>query len=125
MTTTLTVRSVILYTRILLCLQAVFIAVIAWYILLTIEPGAPRQANTIGALIASVLAAIGVATAVLMKRGRRAAAVAAFAIETLWDVVSFVNAALPAGPPRSEYLLGGVLSLIALVGLLLSPVRSY
>jgi hypothetical protein len=125
MIATLTVRSVVLFTQILLCLQAMFIAFTAWYILLTIEPGAPRGPNAIAAVIASVIAVISFVTAILMKRGRKWAAVTALAIEVLWAVASFISAALPPGPPRWEYFLGGVLSLMAIVGLMLKPVRSY
>lgn len=125
MITSLTVRLVIIYIRISLSVQAVFITFIAWAILLTIPPGESRGPNIVAALAVSVLAAIGVAAAALMNRRRRSAAVAAFAIETVWAATSFWSAALPSGPPDGEYYLTGVLSLIALVGLLLTPVRSY
>jgi hypothetical protein len=125
MATTLTVRSVILFTQALLCIQAVFIAAIAWAALATLEPGVSRAPNTTAALLASALAAASVATAMLMKQGRKWAAVSAIAIEGLWTVAALVYAALPEGPPRSQYLLGFAFSLTALIGLLLKPVRSY
>jgi hypothetical protein len=125
MATTLTVRSVILYTQALLCIQAVFIAAIAWAALATLEPGVSRAPNTTAALLASALAAASVVTAMLMKQGRKWAAVSAIAIEGLWTVTALVYAALPSGPPRWQYLLGFALSLTVLIGLLLKPVRSY
>jgi hypothetical protein len=123
--TTLTVRSVILFTQALLCIQAVFIAAFAWTALATLEPGVSRAPNTTAALLASALAAASVVTAMLMKQGRTWAAVSAIAIEGLWTVTALVVAALPEGPPRWQYLLGFALSLTALIGLLLKPVRSY
>ncbi len=85
----------------------------------------PPAPSTIAALVASALAAAGVVTAVLMKQGRKWAAVSAIVIEGLWTVAALMSAALPPGPPRWEYLLGAAFSLTALTGLLLRPVRSY
>jgi hypothetical protein len=121
----LIVRSVILFTRALLCIQAVFIATIAWAALLGLQPGDPRTPNIIAAMVASAVAAFGIAVAILMKRGRRWAAVSAFAAECAWTALALGSAALPPGPSRWQYLLGAALSLTAVTGLSLKPVRSY
>lgn len=125
MRTSLTVRSVILFTRVLLCVQGVLIATLAWAALLTLQPGSPREPNLNEALVASVVAVASLITAILMKQRRKWAAISAFAIEGLWTVVALWSAALPAGPPHLQYFLGAALSLAALVGLLLKPVRAY
>ena len=116
---------VIVFTRALLCIQGVFIATIAWAALATLQPGAPRGANTVAALLGTAVAVAGVLTAVLMRQRQKWAAVSAIAIEGLWTVVAVWSVALPSGPSRWGYLLGAALPLIALIGLSLKPVRSY
>ena len=119
------VQSVVAFTRLLLCVQGVFIAVIAWAGLLGLEPGAPRTPNEIDAVIGSVIALGSFAIAWRIGRGRRWAAATALAIEGLWAVVALVSAALPPGPSRWDYIFGFLIAVTAITGLLVRPVRLY
>lgn len=89
------VQSVVAFTRLLLCVQGVFIALgsfaIAWR----------------------------------MGRGRRSPAASALAIEGLWAAVALVSAALPPGPSRRGYIFGFLIAVTAITGLLVRPVRLY
>ena len=123
MATTLVVRSVVCFTRALLCIQGVFIGTLGWAAWAAVPPGESRTPNTIAALLASVVAVSSFATAVHMRQGRKWAAISAVAIEALWAVASLWDAMLPAGPPRWQYILGFALALAALTGLALKPVR--
>lgn len=65
------VQSVVAFTRLLLCVQGVFIAVIAWAGLFDVGPGGPpRTPNEIYALIGSVIALGSFAVAWRIGRGR-------------------------------------------------------
>jgi uncharacterized membrane protein YccC len=119
------VQSVLGFTRLLLCIQGVFIATITWALLLGLQPGDPRTPNMIGALVGSAIALGSFAIAWRIGRGRRWAAASALAIEGLWAAVAFVSAALPPGPSRWDYIFGFLVALAAITGLLVRPVRLY
>lgn len=125
MAATLTVRSVILFVRVLLFVQAAFIATIGWAALATLAPGYPAGSSLITALIASAVAAVSAVTALHLKQARTRAAVSAIVIECLWTALAIWIAEIPAGPTRWPYFLSAALSLIAITGLLLAPVRSH
>ena len=119
------VQSVLGLTRLLLLIQGTFIAMIAWAALLGSQPDSPRTGNEIYALIGSAVALGSFAIAWRIGRGRRWAAASALAIEGLWAAVALVSAALPPGPPRSDYIVGFLVALTAITGLLVRPVRLY
>jgi hypothetical protein len=119
------------YVRVLLSLQGLFLGFWAW----TLWPGrAPHGLFWPWAGLALVFGFLGLAeivTAVMLRRGRRRAAVAAIIIEALW-------AAVPAAlsyktlkdwpfnwPLLQELAAGAALFLAAAAGLLLRPVRTY
>jgi uncharacterized membrane protein YccC len=120
------VQSVLGLTRLLLLVQGLFIATIAWTGLLDPGPGGPpRTPDVIEALIGSLIALGSFAIAWRMGRGRRWAAAFALAIEGLWAAVALVSAALPPGPSRWDYIFGFLVAMTAITGLLVRPVRLY
>jgi hypothetical protein len=136
----------LVYVRVLLCLQGLGLLFVAWAIIPDRGHGLPGRGSG-GILwplvaLALILTLVGLAiilTAVLLRRGRRRAAMAAIAIESLWAVAAaaIVLDTLREAVDAFEY--GGhpdealpwwlyaaaMLSLVAIVGLLLRPVRAY
>ena len=136
----------LVYVRVLLCLQGLgllFVAVafvsVRGHGLGGQESGANLWPFVAFALILALLGLAVILTAVLLRRGRRRAAMAAIAIESLWAVAAaaIVLDTLREAVDAFEY--GGhpdealpwwlyaaaMLSLVAIVGLLLRPVRAY
>jgi drug/metabolite transporter (DMT)-like permease len=136
----------LVYVRVLLCLQGLGLLFLAWAIIPDRGHGLPGRGS--GAIIwplvalALILTLLGLAiilTAVLLRRGRPRAAMAAIAIEALWavavaaivlDAVRETVDAFEYGGHPDEALpwwlfAGGALFLVATVGLLLRPVRAY
>ena len=136
----------LVYVRVLLCLQGLGLLFLAWAIIPDRGHGLPGRGS--GAIIwplvalALILTLLGLAiilTAVLLRRGRRRAAMAAIAIEALWavavaaivlDAVRETVDAFEYGGHPDEGLpwwlyAAGALFLVATVGLLLRPVRAY
>jgi hypothetical protein len=136
----------LVYVRVLLCLQGLGLLFVAWAIIPDRGTGLPGRGS--GGIVwplvtlALILTLVGLAfilTAVLLRRGRRRAAMAAIAIESLWVVAAaaIVLDTLREAVDAFEY--GGhpdevlpwwlyaaaMLSLVAIVGLLLRPVRGY
>jgi len=130
----------LVYVRVLLCLQGVFLLFLAGVTIF----GGGGLSSTRGSLIAlMVIAALfGVAaivTAVRLGQGRRRAAMAAIAIESLWAVAAAaivldtlreaVDAFEYGGHPDEAlpwwFYTAALLFLGAIVGLLLRPVRAY
>jgi hypothetical protein len=136
----------LVYVRVLLCLQGLGLLFLAWGIIPDRGHGLPGRGS--GAILwplvslALILTILGLAvilTAVLLRRGRPRAAMAAIAIESLWAVTAaaIVLDTLREAVDAFEY--GGhpdealpwwlyaaaMLFLIAIVGLLLRPVRAY
>ena len=119
------------YVRVLLCLQGLYLGFWAW----ALWPSRAAQGD-FWALLGLVLffAFLGLAmigAAVLLRPGRRWAAIAAILIEALWATLAAAIAYLTLKDwPLDLHLLGEVtvaaaLFGVAVVGLLLRPVRAY
>ena len=136
----------LVYVRVLLCLQGLGVLFLASVFIPDRGHGLPGRGS--GAIlwplvaIALILVVLGLAiilTAVLLRRGRRRAAMAAIAIESLWAVAAaaIVLDTLREAVDAFEYgghpdvalpwwlFAAAALSLVAIVGLLLRPVRAY
>jgi len=114
----------LVYVRVLLCLQGLFLVFLAWAVF---SGGVPIAV----VLILTFLGLAQIATALLLRRGRRWAAIAAILIEALWALVA---AALgyktikdwPLNLQLAEQLTAvTALFLVTIFGLLLRPVRAY
>jgi hypothetical protein len=133
----------LVYVRVLLCLQGAFLLFLAAGIL----PVGRVGGGGLGPgdwplLVPALILAVGglalIATAILLRRGRRRAAMAVIAIEALWTVAAAALAAdalrdavdafeyggHPSGPPWWLFLAAPLL-LVTLIGLLLRPFRGY
>jgi len=136
----------LVYVRVLLCLQGLglLFAAVAFVSvrgngLGGQESGANLWPFVAFALILALLGLAVILTAVLLRRGRRRAAMAAIAIESLWAVAAAaivldtlreaVDAFEYGGHPDEALpwwlYVAGMLSLVAIIGLLLRPVRAY
>jgi hypothetical protein len=115
------------YVRVLLCLQGMYLLFLAWAFSFDQGPDTRFRALIAFSLIATLLALAGIATAVLLRRGRRAAAIAAIVIEALWAAAAAAigYAASMSGAPVWQLFAGAALFLVTVVGLLLPPVRAY
>jgi hypothetical protein len=131
----------LVYVRVLLCLQGLCLLILPW--LLFVPHGVHGTALWSMLVLGLPVALIGlaiIATAVLFRRGRRRAAVAAIVIEALWAAAAAALAieALKSAVDAFEYERSGgstalvlpVLAVAALflatvAGLLLRPVRAY
>jgi hypothetical protein len=119
------------YVRVLLCLQGLYLGFWAW----GLWPGSAPHGDFWAFLVLElVLAFLGLATivaAVMLRRGRRWAAIAAILIEALWATLAAAIAYKTLKDwPLDLHLLGEVtaaaaLFLVAVLGLLLRPVRAY
>jgi hypothetical protein len=119
------------YVRLLLCVQGLYLGFWAW----TFWPGRAPQGDFWALLGLELLFAfLGLATiaaAVLLRPGRRWAAIAAILIEALWATLAAAIAYKTLKYwPLDLHLLGAVtvaaaLFGVAVVGLLLRPVRAY
>ena len=118
----------LVYVRVLLCLQGLYLLFWAWA--LSSDQGPDTRAGlllTFG-LIGGLLGLGQIVTAVLLRRGRRGAAIAAIVIEALWTAAAAAGCAVSlSGAPVWQYLAGTALLLVAFAvfGLLLRPVRAY
>lgn len=116
------------YVRVLLCLQGICLAFMGW-VVFSLRVLSPRVLDTsFLALVVTCLGVAGIVTAVLLRQGRRGAAVAAIVIEALWAAAT--AAAIGYGPGVSgalvwQLLAGAALFLVTAAGLLLPPVRAY
>jgi hypothetical protein len=128
----------LVYVRVLLCLQGASLLFLAGVTVFGGGLGTARWALLALALIAALFGLAGIAAAVLLRPGRRPAAIAAIAIEALWAVAActIVIDALRDAVDAFEYggrvseppwwlFAGAVLFLMTIVGLLLRPVRAY
>jgi hypothetical protein len=136
----------LVYVRVLLCLQGLGLLFVAWALIPDRGHGLPGRGS--GGIVwplvglALILTLVGLAiilTAILLRRGRRRAALAAIAIESLWAVAAaaVVLDTLREAVDAFEYgghpdlalpwwlFAAAALSLVAIVGLLLRPVRAY
>jgi hypothetical protein len=119
------------YVRVLLCLQSMYVGFWAWALWPERETPTQFWAPLGLAVLFAFLGLAGIATAFLLRRGRRWAAIAAILIEALWAAVA---AALgyktlkdwPLDWQLLQLLTAGAALLLATVaGLLLPPVRAY
>lgn len=136
----------LVYVRVLLCLQGLGLLFLAWefgsvrgHSLTGRGSGATLWPLVVFALILAVGGLAVILTAVRLRRGRRRAAMAAIAIESLWAVAAAaivldtlretVDAFEYGGHPDEAlpwwFYAAATLSLVAMVGLLLRPVRAY
>jgi len=123
-------RIVILYARVLVIVQGLFIMGLLW--LATLHAGgggvSPMAYVFLGA-IATVVTAVsvtGIVAALLMRPGRRWAPIAVIILEALWTTVSLKSAVADRGGTSAGQLYAaGVLSLAAIIGLLMPPARAY
>lgn len=119
------------YVRVLLCLQGLYLGFWAWVLWPRREAG-PQFWGQLGvALFLAFLGLAGIVAAILLRRGRRWAAIAAILIEALWAAVAAaVGYKILKDWPLDLRLLGLVtagtaLFLVAVAGMLLRPVRVY
>jgi hypothetical protein len=125
---TLMRRAIIIYVRVLLCVQSLFIAFVWWAGFLGRGPDTASALLLAVALIATVFALAGISVALMMKQGRRWPSIVAMAIEVLWIGIALVSAHAEAEMGKSGvglYCLYPLPFLAAVVGLLLimRPVR--
>jgi hypothetical protein len=114
------------YVRVLLCLQGVFLMFLGWAFSSDQGPDTRTWALYALALIAALLGLAEIVTAILLRRGRRRAAIAAIVIEALWTAAAVIGcAASMNGSPVWQFFAGAALFLVAVAGLLLPPVRAY
>lgn len=76
------------YVRVLLCLQSMYLGFWAWVLWPDRESGTQFWMHLGLALLFTFLGLAGIVTALLLRRGRRWAAIAAILIETLWAAVA-------------------------------------
>jgi hypothetical protein len=119
------------YVRVLLCLQGTCLGFLAWALWPAGESHTQLWAPLGLALLFTFLGLAGIAAALLLRRGRRWAAIAAILIEALWAAVAAALAykTLKDWPLDWQFLwqvtAGTALFLVTVVGLLLPPVRAY
>jgi hypothetical protein len=114
------------YVRVLLCLQGLWLAFLAWAASVDQGPDTRHWLLTGLALVAALLGLAGIVTAALLRRGRRGAVIAAIVIEALWAAAAALGfAATMTGTPAWQLLAGVALFLVTVAGLLAPPVRAY
>jgi hypothetical protein len=121
----------LVYVRVLLCLQGMYL------VFLGVGDSFSSGLKHGIAWVPSALTLIaipglaGIVTAVLLRRGRRWAAIAAILIEALWAAVAAWTGydSLMSWPPDWRFVwklsAAGALFLVTVAGLLLRPVRAY
>jgi hypothetical protein len=129
----------LVYVRVLLCLQGLCLVFFPWLIFPS-RGGARLWPLIALAVLATLLGVATIATAVMLRRGRRRAAVAAIMIEALWAAAACalvldtlrtsVDAFEYGGIGTSEtvllqFLAVAAVLLVTVAGLLLRPVRAY
>jgi hypothetical protein len=119
------------YVRVLLCLQGMYLGFWAWVLWPDRETPTQLWAPLGFALLFAFLGLAGIVDALLLRRGRRWAAITAILIEVLWTAVAAAIGykTLKDWPIDWQILevvtVGTALFLIAVAGLLLPPVRAY
>jgi hypothetical protein len=119
------------YVRVLLCLQGMYLGFWAWVFWPSREPHAQFWVPLGLALLFAFLALAVIMTALLLRRGRRWAAIAAILIEALWAALAAALGykTLKDWPFDWQFFqlvtVGAALFLAAIVGLLLRPVRAH
>jgi len=117
----------LVYLRVLLCLQGLFLAFWAWVLSGNQGPDTRTGDLHAVALIAAFFALAGIATAIALRRDRRWAAIAAIVIEALWAaaVAAAGWAVSTSESPEWPLYVVAALFLATVAGLLLRPVRAY
>jgi len=119
------------YVRVLLCLQSMYLGFWAWTLWPARETPTQFWAPLGLALLFTFLGLAGIVVALLLRRGRRWAAIAAILIEALWAAVAAALGYMTLRDwPLDLQLLwqltaGVALFLVTVAGLLLPPVRAY
>ena len=119
------------YVRVLLCLQGMYLGFWAWAFWPGREPHTQLWARLGLTLLFAFLGLAGTVAAVLLRRGRRWAAIAAILTEALWTAAAAALAykTLRDWPLDLQFLgymtAAAALFLVAVAGLLLPPVRAY
>jgi hypothetical protein len=119
------------YVRVLLCLQSLYLGFWAWVFWPGRDPHTAFLARAGLTLLLAFLGLAGIAAALLLRRGRRWAAIAAILIEALWAALAAAIAykTLKDWPLNLQLLgemtMAAALFLVAVAGLLLPPVRAY
>jgi hypothetical protein len=119
------------YVRVLLCLQSLFVGFWAWNFWPVHGSRTDLWALDALTLLLTCLALAGIVTAVLLRRGRRWAAVNAILVEALWAATAAALALKTLKDWPLDWPLAWHLTVLAAVffvafaGLLLRPVRAY
>jgi hypothetical protein len=119
------------YVRVLLCLQGLYLGFWAWGLWPGRAPQGDFWALLVLALVLAFIALATIAAAVLLRPGHRWAAIAAILIEALWGTLAAAIAYKTLKDwPLDLHLLGEVTAAaalfgVAVIGLLLRPVRAY
>ena len=123
--------AILAYVRVLLCLQSMYLGFWAWTLWPDRETPTQFWAPLGLALLFAFLGLAGIVAAILLRRGRRWAAIAAILIEALWAALAAALAykTLRDWPLDLQFLwqmtAAAALFLCAVAGLLLPPVRAY
>ena len=121
----------LVYVRVLLFLQSMYLGFWVWALFPRRDTPTQFWASLGLALLFAFLSLAGIAAAILLRRGRRWAAVTAILIEGLWAAAaarsgSWTLKEWPIDLPLLGLLtLGAALFLVAVAGLLFRPVRAY
>ncbi|MGD0703231.1 MAG: hypothetical protein ABSA02_25515 [Trebonia sp.] len=119
------------YVRVLLCLQGLYLGFWAWDLWPGRGPRSEFWALLGLELLFAFLSLATIGAAVLLRRGRRWAAIAAILIEALWAALAAAAAykTLKDWPLDFQFLCqvtaAAALFIAAVAGLLLRPVRAY
>jgi hypothetical protein len=130
----------LVYVRVLLCLQGLCLLIVPWLFVPHGVHGTALGPLPVLVLAVSLPGLAMIVTAVMLRRGRRRAAVAAIAIEALWAAAAAALAldALRTAVDTFQYggshtsfalpwrwLAVAALLLVTVAGLLVRPVRAY
>lgn len=116
----------LVYMRLLLCLQGLYLVFLGWLVFLGRDPGASVHGALAFVLVYSVLGLGEIVTAILLRRGRPGVMIAAIVTAALWmvPVVVGFTSRLSAGLGW-QFPVFVILFLLTIAGLLLPPVRLY
>jgi hypothetical protein len=116
------------FTRLLLLVQGGILAIGTAIALAGLGPGGINEAAVVGAIVAMVPACACFLVAIYLRRGRPVFATAAIVLEGIWIVLTGLLGMWPSGAQGAyglQYLLLGIASGTAFIGLLCRPARSF